>query len=381
MDFDWSDDQKELRRGAVDFARRRLADGVIERDREEAFSRELWDACADFGLQGLLVPQEWGGAGQDLLSAVAVFEGIGYGARDNGLVFAVAAHAASCEGPLAAFGSDEQKKEWLPRLADGSAVGATGITEPDSGSNALALQASAVEKDGGWLLNGSKTFVTNAPLADLFIVYARTGGKGFAGISCFLVPAGTEGLSVGPPMEKMGLRTSPMAQIYLDDCHLPASAVVGGVGSGAMIFNQTMDVERLLVMAPAIGVMERLLERCVDHARKRTAGGVAIGKHQAISHRIADMELQLEQTRLLLYRAAARRMKRGTATRESALAKLAVSEAYVAACRSAQQIFGGYGYVVDYEIERELRDALATTLYVGTSEIQRNLIAGLRGLG
>lgn len=182
-------------------------------------------------------------------------------------------------------------------------------------------------------------------------------------------------------MEKMGLRTSPMAQVYLEDCRVPASAVVGGVGSGAMVFNQTMDLERLLVMAPAIGVMERLLERCVDHARQRTTGSVSIGSHQSISHRIADMELALESARLLLYRAAWHRQTVGSATRESALAKLAVSEAYVANCRSTLQIFGGYGYMVDYQVERELRDALATTLYVGTSEIQRNLIAGLRGLG
>jgi alkylation response protein AidB-like acyl-CoA dehydrogenase len=381
VDFDWTDDHLSLRRGAVEFASARLADGVSGRDREGVFSRELWDACAKFGLQGILVPEEWNGAGHDLLSAVAVLEGIGYGARDNGLVFSVAAHAASCEGPVCEFGTDAQKQEWLPRLADGSAIGATGVTEPDSGSNALALGTTAVKSRGDWVLDGSKTFVTNAPVADLFVIYARTGGPGFAGITCFLVPRGTDGLTVGPPMEKMGLRSSPMSQVFLESCRIPASAVVGGVGSGAMVFNQTMDIERLLVMAPAIGVMERLLERCVAHARQRTAGSVPIGKHQSIAHRIADIELELEASRLLLYRAAWRRTRRGTATRESALAKLAISEAYVSSCRSAVQIFGGYGYMVEYELERELRDALATTLYVGTSEIQRNLIAGLRGLG
>ncbi len=381
MEFGWTQEQATLRSGAVEFATRKLADGVIERDREGVFSRDLWEACAEFGLQGIMVPEDWNGAGHDLLSAVAVLEGIGYGARDNGLVFAITAHAASCEGPLSEFGSDEQKHEWLPRLADGSAIGATGITEPDSGSNALALATTAVESRGDWLLDGSKTFVTNAPVADLFLIYARTGGSGFAGITCFLIPRDCKGLTIGPPIEKMGLRTSSLAQIFLENCRIPASAVIGGVGSGAMIFNQTMDLERLLVMAPAIGVMERLHERCVAHARQRTAGSVPIGKHQSIAHRIADMELELEAARLMLYRAAWHRMNHGSATRESALAKLAVSEAYVTCCRSAVQIFGGYGYMVEYEIERELRDALATTLYVGTSEIQRNLIAGLRGLG
>lgn len=381
MDFDWSEERLELRRGAVEFATRRLVEGVIERDRGGVFSRELWDACAEFGLQGAAVPERWGGGGHDLLSTVAILEGVGYGARDNGMVFSVTAHAASCVALLAAFGSEEQKREWLPRLAGGSAVGATGITEPDSGSSALALATTATESGGDWVLDGTKTFVTNAPVADLFVVYARTGGAGFAGLTCFLVPRTAEGLTVGAPMEKMGLRTSPIAQLYLESCRVPGSAVVGGVGSGAMVFNQTMDEERLLVMAPAIGVMERILERSVEHARQRTAGTAPIGSYQAISHRIADMELSLEASRLLLYRAAWLKTRRGAATRESALAKLAVSEAYVDCCRSAVQIFGAYGYMVDYELERELRDALATTLYVGTSEIQRNLIAGLRGLG
>ncbi len=379
MDFEWTADHLRLRRGAVEFATSRLVDGVARRDREGEFSREAWQACAEFGLQGLLVPAEWNGSGQDLLSAVAVFEGIGYGARDNGLVFSVAAHAASCEGPLCAFGSEAERRTWLPGLVDGSVIGATGITEPDSGSHAIGLATSAVAQGDGWVLNGSKTFVTNAPVADLFLLYARTG-PGFGGITCFLAPRHTKGLVIGPPIEKMGLRTSPMSQVYLDDCWLPASAAVGGVGSGAMIFSQVMEVERLLVMAPAIGVMQRLLERCVAHARQRRIGSVPIGKHQAIAHRIADMELELEAARLLLYRAAWHKVRHGTATRESALAKLAVSEAYVETCRSAVQIFGGYGYTVEYELERELRDALSATLYVGTSEIQRNLIAGLRGL-
>ncbi len=380
MNFAWTDEQLGLRRGAVEFASTRLVDGVRDRDRAGLFSRELWRACAAFGLHGMLAPEGSGGSSEDLLSAVAILEGIGYGGRDNGLIFSVVAHAASAEDPLATFGSDEQRRAWLPRLADGSVIGATGITEPDSGSSALTLTTTATADGGDWILRGAKTFVTNAPVADLFVIYARTG-QGFGGLSCFLVPRDTAGLTVGPPIEKMGLRTSPMAQVYLADCRLPAASLIGAVGSGAMIFSQTMEVERLLVMAPAIGVMERLLERCVAHARQRVAGVSAIGRHQAIAHRIADMELQLEAARLLLYRAAWHRMHRGTATRESALAKLAVSEAYVEVCRSAVQIFGGYGYTTEYEIERELRDALAATLYVGTSEIQRNLIAGLRGLG
>jgi alkylation response protein AidB-like acyl-CoA dehydrogenase len=172
-----------------------------------------------------------------------------------------------------------------------------------------------------------------------------------------------------------------MAQIHLENCAVPSSAVVGGVGDGAMIFGQTMEVERVLVMAPAVGAMERLIERSVARARQRRGDQLPIGRHQAVAHRIAEMELRLEASRLLLYKAAWRRSGKGSATRESALAKLAVSEAYVEVCRSAVQIFGAYGYTVECELERELRDATAATLYVGSSEIQRNLIAGLKGLG
>lgn len=380
MEFGWTEEQLRLRRGAVEFASTRLAAGVRERDREGTFSRELWNACAEFGLHGLVSAGGSGARGEDLLSAVAILEGVGYGGRDNGLIFSVVAHLASCTEPLATFGSERQRSQWLPGLTDGRLVGATGITEPDSGSSALTLATTAVQDGESWRLHGSKTFVTNAPVADLFLIYARTG-PGFGGISCFLVPRDTPGLTIGPSIEKMGLRTSPMAQVYLDDCRVPAASLLGAAGSGGMIFTQTMEVERLLVMAPAIGVMERLLERSVVHARERKPGASAIGKHQAIAHRIADMELQLEAARLLLYRAAWQRGRRGGATRESALAKLAVSEAYERVCRSALQIFGGYGYTAEYEVERELRDALAASLYVGTSEIQRNLIAGLRGLG
>ena len=379
MDFDWTEHQAKLRQGAIEFASRQLCEGAMDRDREGMFPRQLWKACAEFGLQGILVPEEMGGGGHDLLSVVATLEGIGYGARDN--VFALTAHIASCESAVARFGSDSQKENWLPRLANGSVIGASAVTEPESGSSALSLKTTAVESRGDWVLDGCKTFVTNAPVADLFVVYARTGGPGLAGVTCFLIPRAIEGLRIGPPMVNMGLRSAPISEIFLDNCRVPTSAVLGSIGSGAMVFNQTIDIERVLTMAPAIGVMERLVERCVEHARERAPGGIPIAKHQAIAHRIADMELELEGARWLLYRAAWRQAQRGTSTRESALAKLAVSEAYVRACRSALQIFGGYGYMADYELERELRDALATTLYVGTSEVQRNLIAGLRGLG
>ncbi len=380
MNFDGSAEQQALHDEAARFGRETLCDDVEARDRRGEFSRPLWDACAAQGLTGLIIPEAWRGQGHDCLTAARVLEGLGRGALDNGMVFSVAAHAVACAGPIVHYGSDAQKDEWLPRLADGACIGAPAVVEADAGSNVLGLTSRAVKDGAHWVLDGSKIFVTNAPIADLLLIYARTGEGGLAGLSCFLVPKDTPGLEVAPPAEKMGLRTSPMAEVFLDGCRVPDSAVLGGIGSGAMIFNQTVNSERVLVMAPALGVMERLLDRCTRHARERRIGDQPIGAHQAVSHRIADMETDLEQSRLLLYRAAWHTMRHGIAVRESAMAKLVVSEAYVRACRSALQLFGGYGYLVEYGLERELRDALATTLYVGTSEIQKNLIAGLRGL-
>jgi len=381
MDFAWTDEQKQLHDGAVKFAGERLCDGVIQRDKDHLFSRELWQACADFGLQGLNTPEELGGGGHAPLEIVTILEGVGRGGRDNGLVFSVGAHLWACTVPLVKFGTAEQKARWLPGMASGELIAANGMTEPDTGSDAYALRTSAQKDGDAWVLNGQKTFVTNAPVADLFVVYARTGDKpGFAGITCFIIEKGTPGLTVGKPMEKMGLRTSPMAELFFDDCRVPGENLLGREGSGSMVFNMSMDFERLFIMAPALGAGRRLLERCVAHAKERKTGETPLGKHQSVAHTLVEMDLRLEQAGLALYQAAWIKGKRGVAMAESARAKLAVSHAYEQTCRDAVHLFGGYGYMVEYELERELRDATAATLYSGTSEVQRNIVAALKGL-
>ncbi len=381
MDFAFTDQQQELHDGAVKFASERLCDGVIKRDKDHQFSHELWQACADFGLQGLMTPEALGGGGHAPLETSAILEGVGYGGQDNGLIFSVGAHLWACTVPLLKFGSPEQKARWLPGMASGELIAANGMTEPDTGSDAYALRTSAIKEGDHYLIEGQKTFVTNAPVADLFVVYARTGGKaGFAGISCFILEKGTEGLTVGKPLSKMGLCTSPMAELFFDGCRVPEENLVGRAGSGSMVFNMSMEFERLFIMAPALGATRRLLERCVEHAKTRKTGDTSLGKHQSVAHRIVDMDLRYEQARLALYHAAWLKGKRGMAMAESARAKLAVSEAYLHCCRDAVQLFGGYGYMVDYELERELRDATAATLYSGTSEVQRNIVAALKGL-
>jgi len=381
MDFAWTDEQQELQDGARKFAAEALEPGADARDRNKAFSRELWRTCADFGLQGMPVPEAYGGGGHDPLSMVAILEGVGQGCSDNGLVFSVGAHLWACTMPILLFGTEAQKQRWLPGMVDGSLVAANGMTEADSGSNAYALRTTARKEGDHYVLDGAKVFVTNAPVADLFVVYARTGGKaGFAGITGFVVDKGTPGLSLGQRFHKMGLRASPMAEVVLDGCRVPADNVLGREGSGSMVFNMSMEWERLMILAPALGAMRRVVDRVVAHARQRKVGETPISKHQSCAHRLVNMELTLRSARLVLLQAAWRKAQEGQAMAESAMAKVTVSEAYVTICREAMQLYGGYGYMEDTQVERELRDALASTLYSGTSEVQRNIIAALTGL-
>jgi alkylation response protein AidB-like acyl-CoA dehydrogenase len=380
MDFAWSEEQLRLHQEAARFSAGRLAPGLPERERRGQLSRQLWRECAELGVQGMPVPARYGGGELGPLEMVAVLEGLGYGGGDNGLLFSLNAQLWACTMPIVLFGSEEQKQAHLPTLCRGEALAANAMTEPDSGSDAYALRTTArADGDRHYLLDGSKTFVTNAPEAQLFVVYARTGGKaGFAGISCFLLPRDTDGLSVGQPLPKMGLRTSPMAELFLERCRVPRDALLGREGSGAVVFNASMEWERLMILASAVGAMQRVVERCQAHARERKLGDTPLARHQVLAHRIVDMGLRLEAARLVLYRAAWRKAHRGSAMLESAQAKLCVSEAYVSVCRDALQVFGGYGYMEELGLERELRDALASTLYSGTSEIQRNIIAALQ---
>lgn len=383
MDLSWSPEQVELHDTIVQFARDELNDDLISRDREGSFDRELWRKCARMGIQGLPIAEEYGGQGADPLTIVHALEGLGYGCSDNGLVFSLNAHMWSAEMPIQRFGSDEQKERFLPGLCDGSLIGVQGMTEPGSGSDALSLKTSAEHRGDRYVLNGTKTFITNAPVADLFVVFASTNPKvGALGISAFIVEAGTPGLEVAQPFSKMGLRTSPMSQLYFDDCEIPEENLLGRPGNGMAIFNHSIDWERGFILANAVGSMRRQLETAIDHAKSREQSGKAIGKFQAVSHRIVDMKVRLEAARSFLYRVGwAKELAGGGNTpMESAIAKLYISEAWVQSGMDLMEILGGYGYMTETEVERELRDALAGRIYSGTSNIQRNLIAGGLGL-
>jgi alkylation response protein AidB-like acyl-CoA dehydrogenase len=381
MEFGWSDEQQRLRDEIAAFAREQLNDDVIGRDAESAFSPEAWKRCAALGIQGLPVPPAYGGAGADPLTTVLAMEALGYSCRDNGLIFSLNAQMWSCEMPIVRFGSQEQKQRYLPGLCDGSLIGVQCMTEPDSGSDAFALTTSATREADGYVLNGSKTFITNAPVADVFVVFASTDRmSGFAGLSAFLVDRETRGVAVGAPFHKMGLRTSPMSEVIFSDCELPADTLLGPEGAGAAVFNSSMDWERSCILASAVGSMERQLERSIAYARERRQFGQPIGKFQAVSHTIADMKVRLETARLLLYRLGWVKGNGKPAPLESAMVKLYLSESFLHSSLDSLQIQGGYGYLTESELERDVRDAVASRIYSGTSEIQRNIIAAQLGL-
>ena len=381
MDFDLSEEQQQLLDGAIEFARAELDDDIIQRDRHEIFHAAGWKKCAEFGVLGLPVPAEYGGLGLGISEVIAVMEGLGYGTRDQGLLFSINAHLWTNSLPILVYGTEEQRAKYLPGLCGGSLIGANGASEPDAGSDIFAMRTRAERQGDSYILNGAKTFVSNAPVAGLFVVYATVDPRlGPMGVTAFIVERDTPGLTIPRPLEKMGLRTSPMAEIAFDNCKIPVTNRLGREGRGVTIFESSMEWERGCILANYLGLMRRQLETCIGHVRSRKQFGKTIGKFQSVANRVVDMKVRLDTCRPLVYRIGWLKERKKPAMLESAVAKLHVSESLVNSCRDALQIFGGYGYMVEQGIERELRDALGSTLYSGTTEVQRNIIAKSLGL-
>jgi alkylation response protein AidB-like acyl-CoA dehydrogenase len=380
LDFAWNEEQAAFRKEVLRFAREELKDDVIARDHNEEFSRTLWEKCAKFGIQGLPIPTEYGGGGADILTTVCALEALGYGCHDNGLLFSINAHMWSSEIPIWNFGTEEQKRKYLPGLVSGG-LGLHAMTEPGSGSDAYSLKTRAERKGDHYILNGSKTFSSNAPNADVTIVFANLDpSRGPNGVTAFLVDKGTPGFTVGRKLHKMGLRTSPMAELALQDCEIPVKNLLGKEFGGQAVFTSSMEWERICILASHLGAMQRIMETCVKYAKERKQFGEPIGKFSAIANKIADMDVRLETGRLALYKAAWMKSQGRHPLREASIAKLYVSEACVKSCLEAIQLHGGYGYMTEYELERELRDAVAGTIYSGTSEVHRVIIANMMGL-
>ncbi|HFE67190.1 MAG TPA: acyl-CoA dehydrogenase [Chloroflexi bacterium] len=381
MDFSWSEEQIEFKRNVIQFAQKELNEGLMERDQNSEFSREGWQKCAQFGIIGLPFPEKYGGMEADVLTTMLAMEGLGYGCKDNGLIFGINAQMWSVMQPILTFGTEEQREKYLPPMIRGEMIGAHGMSEPDSGSDAYSLRTRAEKVDGGYVLNGAKMFVSNAPVADVSVVFATVDPKrGMWGVTGFIVDHDTPGFSVSRHIDKMGLRTSPMGELIFQDCFLPEENRLGPVGAGANIFKDSMEWERSCILGSHIGAMERQIEETVQYAREREQFGQPVGKFQSVANRIVDMKVRLETARLLLYKVAWLKSQGQTAVMEAALAKLYLSESFVASGIDAIKTHGGYGYMTEFEVERDLRDAIGGLLYSGTSDIQRNIIARLLGL-
>ena len=381
MEFFWSDECSSFKKRISDFARDELAAPVAERDRTQEFSREDWDRCARFGIQGLPIPTQYDGQGFDILKATAGMEALGYGCRDNGLLLALSAQMWTVQMPVLQHGTEEQKARYLPGLCRGELIGALALTEADAGSDAYSLQMTAKKVDGGYILNGEKLMVTLAPLADVALVFATADPSlGKWGLSIFLVESGAPGYEAQAAREKMGLRTVPLGALTLRDCFVPESQRLGPEGAGAAIFGGAVEWERSCMLASQLGAMERQLEEAVRFAAERHQFGQPIGKFQSVSHRLADMKVRLEAARLFVYKAAWLKHRLRHAPMEAAMAKLIVCESFVESSIDAIRTRGGSGYMTDQEVERDLRDAVGGVLYGGTSDIQRNTIARIMGL-
>jgi alkylation response protein AidB-like acyl-CoA dehydrogenase len=382
LNFDLTPTQQELYNEVVRFARAQLRVGVAERDCERTFSRELWRLCGALGLHGLAVPAALGGRGADPLTTAVAFDALGFGCPDSGLAFSVGAHLATAAIPLWKYGTAEQQARYLGRLCNGSLIGIGALTEPGAGSDAFSMASQANCDGTGFILNGTKRYISNAPVADLVVLYAVTDRtQGFmGGVTAFLLQAGSPGLHVSQVLEPMGLRTVPLGEIVMSDVRVTADDVLGGIGGGATVFGTAMDWERVVLSASHVGTMQRLLEGSIQHARTRMQFGQSIGKFQAVAHRLVDQQMACEAARLLVYRAASHLERSKTVAREAAMAKLFTSEAYVETALTAIRTHGASGYMTGAEPERAVRDAVGSTIYSGTSDIQRNIIARWLGL-
>jgi len=382
MNFELTCEQTELQSRIQDFARRELGADLADRDARGVVDhqdwRRDWDKCAAFGIFGLPVPPQYGGTDQGIINTVMALEAIGYGCADNGLGLGIGGQIWAVQEPLMTFGNDAQKQKYLPGLANGTLVGSLGLTELDAGSDIMNLKTSAVAKDGGYVLNGSKAFVGMAPACDFAIVFAKTApDHGKWGISGFLVELEDKGFERGKPEKKMGMRTIPMGDLHFNNCWIPEDRLLATEGAGMSIFQHIMEWERSFIFCGHVGAMARQLEQCTKYARERETFGKPIIEHQSVSNRLADMKLRLDSSRMHLYRVASLKQAGKPCLQEASMTKLQISESFVASSMDAIRIHGGNGYMSGIGVEHDLRDAVGGVIYSGTSDIQRQIISQL----
>lgn len=381
MNFSWSQEQIDLKKELVAFAKANLSDdNIIDRDNGLVFSRELWQKCADFGIQGLAVPKKYGGKFNDvdLLTGTLAMEGLGYGSNDNGICFALNAQMWTVQIPINKFGTEAQKEKFLRPMVEGRMIGAHALTEPEAGSDIFNMKTYAKKVEGGYLLNGEKRLITLGPEADIALVFATVNPKlGKWGITGFIIETDTPGFKKSANKAKMGMRTVPIGDFYFEDCFVPEANRLGKEGAGWAITTYSLEYDRCSILASQLGAMERQLETSIAFVKNRKQFDKPISAFQSVSNRIADMKLRLETSRLLLYKVAWLKKEGESAMLDAALLKLQLSESFIQSSLDAIRNHGGSGFLTEYGIERDLRDAVGGVLYAGTSDIQRNIISQL----
>jgi alkylation response protein AidB-like acyl-CoA dehydrogenase len=374
MNFLLTEEQDMIRKMVRDFATNEVAPTAAERDEEERFDRIIFDKMAELGLTGIPWPEEYGGIGADYMSYVIAVEELSRVCASTGVT--LSAHTSLAGWPIYKFGSEEQKQTYLRALAEGTKIGAYGLTEPGSGSDAAAMKTTAVLDGDHYVLNGSKIFITNGGVADIYVVFAVTDPSlRHKGVTAFIVDGDAPGFSVGKKEQKLGIRSSPTTEIIFEDCRVPKANRLGAEGEGFKIAMMTLDGGRNGIAAQAVGIAQGALDAAIDYAKARKQFGKAIGAQQGIAFKLADMATKIEASRLLTYQAAWKESAGLSYGKESAMSKLFAGDTAMDVTVEAVQVFGGYGYTKEYPVERYMRDAKITQIYEGTNEIQRLVIS------
>jgi butyryl-CoA dehydrogenase len=375
VDFKPTEEQLAVQQTARDFATNEVLPKAAEIDREHRHPTELVKRMAELGFLGIAIPEEYGGSGFDHVSYVLAMEEISRACASTGVIMSVN-NSLVCD-PIYRFGSDAQKQEWLTPLASGKLLGCFALSEPEAGSDAAAQKTTAVKDGGDWIINGTKNWITNGPVADVCVLFTMNDkAAGHRGITAFILPMKTKGVRVGQPDDKLGIRGSKSSQIFLDDVRLSDAQRLGEVGQGFRVAMSTLDGGRIGIAAQALGIARACLDDSLGYAQQRRTMGKPIAQHQAVAFKLADMATELDAARLLALRAAWLKDNKHPYGKEASMAKLYASDIANKAAREAIQIFGGNGYVTEFPVERHFRDAKITEIYEGTSEIQRLVIAG-----
>jgi alkylation response protein AidB-like acyl-CoA dehydrogenase len=379
MDFAFSREQVMFKKEVIRFAKKEIVPRVQEHDLKSEFDFASFRKMGDFGILGLHFPEELGGGGADVVTTVLAGEALGEAGVDGGLTLAYGAHSFLCADTIFRHGTDVQRKHYIPKLASGEWIGCMGLSEPDAGSDVASMSTTATRQGDSYVLNGTKMWITNGPIADVAVVYAKTDpDQQHAGISAFIIDKGTPGFSAGPPLIKMGVRTSKTSELVLNNCVIPADNLLGNEGEGFLMAMQTVEWDRSALLAPFVGSTTYLVKKCADYAKGRVQFGKPIGHFQAIKRKLADMRIFGEAARALVYRIAwCKDQGRPLNHLEAAVAKLFIGDWSLPVTNDAVTLHGGYGYTHEFDVERIFRDTRLAPIGGGTSEVQKMIISRL----